>query len=75
MNNKYFKKEYNTLNNNDNSYYQDDNKSSLNTNINIQLPSIQSYLNQNEIFDEKEQVKKMVLNPEFLLYYQIRKIK
>ena len=66
MNNKYFKKEYNTLNNNDNSYYQDDNKSSLNTNINIQLPSIQSYLNQNEIFDEKEQVKKMVLNPEFL---------
>ena len=66
MNNKYFKKEYNTLNNNDNSYYQDDNKSSLNTNINIQLPSIQSYLNQNEIYDEKEQVKKMVLNPEFL---------
>ena len=65
MKNKYFKKENNTFNNNENSFYQDDNKSSLNTN-NIQLPSIQSYLNQNEILDENEQVKKMVLNPEFL---------
>ena len=63
-NNKYFKKECNTLNYNDNTFYQDDNKSSLNNNM--QLPLIQSYLNQNEILDEKEQVKKMVLNPEFL---------
>ena len=60
--NKYFTKELNTSNN-DNSYLYDE-KNALNTNI--QLPSIQSYLNQNEIFDEKEQVKKMVLNPEFL---------
>ena len=62
-NNIYFKKDFYSFNNENSVGHEE--KNSLNTNI--QLPSIRSFLNQNnQNMDENEHFEKMVFNPEFL---------
>ena len=63
LNNIYFKKDFYSFNNENSVGHEE--KNSLNTNI--QLPSIRSFLNQNnQNMDENEHFEKMVFNPEFL---------
>ena len=63
INNIYFKKDFYSFNNENSVGHEE--KNSLNTNI--QLPSIRSFLNQNnQNMDENEHFEKMVFNPEFL---------
>ena len=63
LNNIYFKKDFYSFNNEISVGHEE--KNSLNTNI--QLPSIRSFLNQNnQNMDENEHFEKMVFNPEFL---------
>ena len=63
LNNIYFKKDIYSFNNENSVGHEE--KNSLNTNI--QLPSIRSFLNQNnQNMDENEHFEKMVFNPEFL---------
>ena len=63
LNNIYFKKDFYWFNNENSVGHEE--KNSLNTNI--QLPSIRSFLNQNnQNMDENEHFEKMVFNPEFL---------
>ena len=63
LNNIYFKKNFYSFNNENSVGHEE--KNSLNTNI--QLPSIRSFLNQNnQNMDENEHFEKMVFNPEFL---------
>ena len=63
LNNIYFKKDFYSFNNENSVGHEE--KNSLNTNI--QLPSIRSFLNQNnQNMDENEHFEKMVFDPEFL---------
>ena len=63
LNNIYFKQDFYSFNNENSVGHEE--KNSLNTNI--QLPSIRSFLNQNnQNMDENEHFEKMVFNPEFL---------
>ena len=63
LNNIYFKKDFYSFNNENSVGHEE--KNSLKTNI--QLPSIRSFLNQNnQNMDENEHFEKMVFNPEFL---------